>query len=104
MYNALVLIDRSDVPPDATFFRFFCFLKLKFFPDHSFERMSARLCAMEITLPPPDAETAYAATGDHHLFLLTASAVLAAAIQGGFKNKVEFMCYDVPAAFLQRLL
>jgi len=53
MYNALVLIDRSDVPPDATFFQFFCFLKLKFFPDHSFERMSARLCAMEITLPLP---------------------------------------------------
>ena len=26
-YKALVLIDRSEVPPDATFFRFFCFLK-----------------------------------------------------------------------------
>ena len=103
-YNALVLIDRSDVPPDATFFRFFCFLKNKFLPDHSFERMSARLCAMEVTPPPPDAETAYAATGDHHLFLLTVCAVLAAAIQGGFKDKVEFMRYDVPAAFLQRLL
>ena len=103
-YKALVLIDRSEVPPDATFFRFFCFLKNKFLPDHSFERMSARLCAMEVTPPPPDAETAYAATGDHHLFLLTVSAVIAAAIQGGFKDKVEFMRYDVPAAFLQRLL
>ena len=103
-YKALVLIDRSEVPPDATFFRFFCFLKNKFLPGHSFERMSARLCAMEVTPPPPDAETAYAATGDHHLFLLTVCAVLAAAIQGGFKDKVEFMRYDVPAAFLQRLL
>jgi hypothetical protein len=26
-YNALVLIDRSEVPPDATFCQFFCFLK-----------------------------------------------------------------------------
>ena len=100
-HNALVLIDRSDIPLDVTFSRFFLFLKLKFLPDHSFERMSARLCAMEITPHPPDAETAYAATGDHHLFLLT---VIAAAIQGGFKYKVEFMRYDVPAAFLQRLL
>jgi hypothetical protein len=73
------------------------FTKDKFLPDHSFERMTARLCAMEVTPPPPDAETAYAATGDHHLFL-------AAAIQGGFKNKLEFMRYDVPAAFLQLLL
>jgi len=81
-YNALVLIDQSDIPPDATFSRFFLFLKLKFLPDHSFERMSARLCAMEITPHPPVTETAYAATGDHHLFLLT---VIAAAIQGGFK-------------------
>ena len=103
-YNALVLIDRSEVPPDATFFQFFCFLKNKFLPDHSFERMSARLCAMEVTPSPPDAETAYAATGDHHLFLLTVSAVLAAAIQSGFTDNVEFMHYDVPAAFLQRLL
>ena len=43
-------------------------------------------------------------SGDHHHFLLTVSAVIAAAIQGGFKDKVEFMRYDVPAAFLQRLL
>jgi len=50
-YKALVLIDRSEVPSDATFFRFFCFLKNKFLPDHSFERMSARLCAMEVTPP-----------------------------------------------------
>jgi len=57
-YNALVLINRSDVPPDATFFRFFCFLKNKLLPDHSFKRMSARLWAMEVTPPPPDAETA----------------------------------------------
>ena len=59
---------------------------------------------MEMTPPPPDAATAYAATGDHHLFLLTVNAVLAAAIQGGYKDKVEFQRYDVPAAFLQRLL
>jgi len=46
-------------------------LKLKFLPDHSFERMAARLCAMEATPPPPaDAETAYAATEDHRLFLI----------------------------------
>ena len=50
-YNALVLIDRSDVPPDVTFFRFFCFLKNKFLPDHSLKRMSARLYAMEVTPP-----------------------------------------------------
>ena len=103
-YKALVLINKQDIPPASTFFRFFLFLKLKFLPDHSFERMSARLCAMEMTPPPVQAETAYAATGDHHLFLLTVNAVLAAAIQGGYKDKVEFQRYDVPAAFLQCLL
>ena len=103
-YNALELINKQDIPPGSTFFRFFLFLKLKFLPDHSFERMSARLCAMEMTPPPVQAETAYAATGDHHLFLLTVNAVLAAAIQGGYKDKVEFQRYDVPAAFLQCLL
>jgi hypothetical protein len=103
-YQALVLINKRDIPPGCSFFRFFLFLKLKFLPDHSFERMSARLCAMEMTPPPPDAATAYAATGDHHLFLLTVNAVLAAAIQGGYKDKVEFQRYDVPAAFLQVLL
>jgi hypothetical protein len=35
-YQALVLINRKDIPPDCTFFRFFLFLKLKFLPDHSF--------------------------------------------------------------------
>ena len=100
-YKALVFIDKSDIVQGAPFFRFFMFLKLKFLPDHSFERMSARLCAMETTPAPDDAETAYAATGDHHLFLLTVNAVLAAAIQGGFRDKLEFQRYDVPAAFLQ---
>ena len=105
-YKALVLINKKDIPPSSTFFRFFLFLflKLKFLPDHSFERMSARLCAMEMTPHPVRAETAYAATGDHHLFLLTVNAVLAAANQGGYKDKVEFQRYDVPAAFLQCLL
>jgi len=69
-------------------------ISLKFLPDHSLERMTARLCAMEATPPPADAETAYAATGDHHLFLLTLNAVLAAAIQGGFRDKLEFERYD----------
>jgi len=100
-YNVLTLINRLDIPPDATFFRFFLFLKLKFLPDHSFERMSARLCAMEMTPPPAGSESAYAATGDHHLFLLTVNAVLAAAIKDGFIDQVEFQRYDVPAAFLQ---
>ena len=81
-YQALVLINKQDIPPGCSFFRFFLFLKLKFLPDHSFERMSARLCAMEMTLPPSDTATAYAATGDHHLFLLTVNAILTAAIQG----------------------
>ena len=51
-YKALVLINKTDIPPSSTFFRFFLFLKLKFLPDHSFERMSARLCAMEMTPLP----------------------------------------------------
>jgi len=76
-HKALTFINKADIPPDAVFFRFFMFLKLKFLPDHSFERMAARLCAMEATPPPADAETAYAATGDRHLFLLTLNAVLA---------------------------
>ena len=99
-YKVLHFINKTDVPPDAVFFRFFCFLKLKFLPDNSFERMSARLCAMEATPPPANAETAYAATGDHHLFLLTVNAVLAAAIHGGYLDRFEMWRYDVPAAFL----
>ena len=79
-YRALVFVDRAAIPPDAVFFRFFLILKLKFLPDHSFERMSARLCAMEKSAPDPEAETAYAATGDHHLFLLTVNVILAAAM------------------------
>ena len=67
-YKALVLIDRSEVPPDATFFRFFCFLKNKFLPDHSFERMSARLCAMEVTPSPPDADTGKVSDPESLLF------------------------------------
>jgi len=97
-YKALVFINHSDIPPDAVFFRFFLFLKLKFFPSHAFDRMAARLCAMETTAPPDDTETAYAATGDHHLFLLTVNAVIAAANKGGFRQKVRFERYDVPAA------
>jgi hypothetical protein len=85
-------------------FRFFLFLKLKFFADHTFEKMTGRLCAMDTTPLPDDAETAYAATGDHHLFLLTVNAVLAAAIQGGYQKKLHFRRYDISGAFLQRPL
>ena len=42
--------------------------------------------------------------GDHHLFLLTVNAVIAAANKGGFRQKVRFERYDVPAAFLQNEL
>jgi hypothetical protein len=100
-YRALTFVDRSEIPPEAVFFRFFLFLKLKFLPDHSFERMSARLCAMEKSAPDPDAETAYAATGDHHLFLLTVTVLLAAAVQGNYLDIVELRRYDIPGAFLQ---
>jgi len=86
------------------FFRFFLFLKLKFFPDHTFEKIAGRLCAMDTAPPPDDAETAYAATGDHHLFHLTGNAVLATAIQGGYQKKLHFRRYDIPGAFLQRPL
>jgi len=103
-YEVLTFIHKHDIPPNATFFRLFLFLflKLKFLSDHTFERMSARICAMDTNPPPADAETVYAATGDHHLFLLTMTAVLAAAVKGGFRDKLEFQRYDVPAAFLQR--
>jgi len=103
-YKVLHFINKPDIPPNAVFFRFFLFLKLKFFPDHTFEKMTGRLCAMDTAPPPADAETAYAATGDHHLFLLTVNAVLAAAIQGGYQKKLHFRRYDIPGAFLQRPL
>ena len=103
-YKALHFINKTDVPANAQFFRFFLFLKLKFLPDHSFERMSARLCAMETTPLPQNAETAYAATGDHHLFLLTVNAVLAAAKLEGYLDAVQLRRYDIPGAFLQRPL
>jgi len=103
-YNALQFINKTDIPADAIFFRFFLFLKLKFLPDHSFERMSARLCAMETSPSPQNAETAYAATGDHHFFLLTVNAVLAAAKLDGYLDTVQLRRYDIPGAFLQRPL
>ena len=31
-YQALVLINKQDIPPGCSFFRFFLFLKLKFLP------------------------------------------------------------------------
>jgi hypothetical protein len=103
-YEVITFIHKQDIPPNATFFRLFLLLKLKFLPDHTFEIMSARICAMDTAPPPADAETAYAATGDHHLLLLNLNAVLTAAIQGGLRDKLEFQRYDVPVAFLQRVL
>ena len=79
-YKALHFINKSNIPPNAVFFRFFLFLKLKFFPNHSFDRMTVKLCVMDTAPPLTDAETAYAATCDHHLFLHIFNAVLAAAI------------------------
>jgi len=78
--------DNYEVPPDATFCQFFCFLKKECL------HVSALWKLLHPLLMP------------RSRMLLTVSAVLAAAIQDGFKDKVEFMRYDVPAAFLQRLL
>jgi len=100
-YKVFHFINKTDILPHAVFFRFFCFLKLQFLPENSFEPMSARLCAMEATPPPANAEIAYAATGDHRLFMLTVNAVLAAAIHGGYLDRFEMWRYDVPDAFLQ---
>ena len=46
-YKALQFVSQTDIPSNAIYYRFFLFLKLKFLPDHIFERMAARLCAME---------------------------------------------------------
>jgi hypothetical protein len=102
----LTFINRLDFPftfinrPNVTFFRFILFLKLKFLPNHSFEIMTTRLCAMDMNPPPACSETAYPATGDHHLFLLIVNAILAATIQGGFRDKLEFQRYDASAAVI----
>jgi len=40
-YEVLTFIHIHDIPPNATFFRHFLFLKLKFLPDHTFERSIA---------------------------------------------------------------
>ena len=56
---------------------------------------------MDTAPSPDDAQIAYAATGDHHFFLLTVNAVLAATIQGGYQKKLHFRRYDIPEAFLQ---
>jgi len=69
-FKALHFINKTGIPADAIFFRFL--------------RMSARLCAMETSLSPQNAETTYAATVDHHLFLLTVNAVLSAAKLEGY--------------------
>ena len=100
-YQALEIVDRSTIPPNAVFYRFFLFLKLKFLPDTTFERMSARLCAMEVNSASTDSDTAYAATGDHHLFLLAVVAILADAIKNDYLHLVELRRYDIPGAFLQ---
>jgi len=78
------------------------FLKLKFLPDHSFERMAARLCAMEQNSSGATSDPAfYAATGDHHLFLLAVTSVIFDAIKHDYLPLVELRRYDVPGAFLQ---
>jgi len=105
-YKALVFVDQSDIPSNAIFYRFFLFIKLKFFPDHTFDKMSARLCAMEnlVTRRDPDPETAFAATGDHHLFLLSVNAFIADATAQGILHLIGLWRYDIPAAFLQKEL
>ena len=100
-YQALEFVDKAVIPKNALFYRFFLFLKLKFLPDTTFERMSARLCAMEINSDATDQETAYAATGDHHLFLLAVVSTLADAIKRDYLHLVELRRYDIPGAFLQ---
>ena len=59
--------------------------------------MTARLYATEQNAisPKDDSPTAYAATGDHHLFLLAVNSVIADAIKNGLRR------YDVSDAFLQ---
>jgi len=43
----------------------------------------------------------YAATGNHHLFLLAVNSVIADAIKNRYLFLVELRRYDVPGAFLQ---
>jgi hypothetical protein len=101
-YKALKFVDKADIPTNAIYYRFFMFLKLKFLPDHSFERMAARLCAMEQNSSGATIDPAtYAATGDHHLFLLAVTSVIADAIKHDYLPLVELRRYDVPGAFLQ---
>ena len=95
-YEALEFVDKTSIPRDAMFYRFFMFLKLKFLPDRTFERMSARLCAMEVNSRASESDTAYAATKDHHLFLLAVVSVLADAIKNDYIHLVELRRYDIP--------
>jgi hypothetical protein len=96
-YNALQFVQQADIPSNAIYYRFFLFLKLKFLHDHTFERMAARLCSMEqndsSTIIDP---ATYAATGDHHLFLLAINSVIADAIKNGYLSLVELRRYDIP--------
>jgi hypothetical protein len=102
-YKVFHFINKTDILPYAVFFRFFCFLKLQFLPENSFKPMSARLPLINGSHSPScqNAEIVYAATGDHHLFMLIVNAVLAAAIHGGYLDCFEMWRYDVPDAFLQ---
>ena len=81
-YQALEFVDKAAIPSNAI--QFFMFLKLKFLPGTSLERMSARLCAMEVNSDATDSETAYAATGERD-----------------YLHLVQLRRYDIPGAFLQ---
>ena len=98
-YQALEFVDKAAIPSNDIFNRFFMFLKLKFLPDTSFERMSARLCAMEVNSDATDSETVYATTGDHHLFLLAVVSVLADAVKRDYLHLAQLRRYDIPGAF-----
>jgi len=86
-YKALTFINKQDIPPDATFFRFFLFLKLKFLCVRA--HVCKTLChGNQITSGRcRDGVRCYWRSSP---FFLTVNAIITAAIHGDLLPSLEF--------------
>ena len=99
-YKSLEFVD--NIPSSANKYRLFAFLKNKFHKDTGlFKAMTCRICAIANPTNTYLGEKHSAYTSDHHLFLLTITAVSAYAIANNIQQHLYLRRYDIPGAFLQ---
>ena len=100
-YKALKFVHQADIPPDAIYYIFFLFLKLKFLPDHTFERMAARLCAMEQNASSMELLAAPSPMPPLAITISSSSLSTPSSPTPSRTGTCPSSSYDVPGAFLQ---